>query len=85
VEETEGLGCSIGYVLLSGAIGGGRGVFAWSASSGSVLGVVIFGRRAGVCSMVSLSSSRGRLCALQSDGRPGMFSVHCSIPISCAI
>ena len=64
--------------MLSGAIGCGRGVLAWSASSVSVLGV-IFRRRVGVCSIVSLSSSRQRLRVLQSDGRSGRFSIHCVI------
>ena len=70
--------------MLSGAIGCGRGVLAWSASSVSVLGV-IFRRRAGVCSIVSLSSSRQRLRVLQSDGRSGRSSIHCVISFDRAM
>jgi hypothetical protein len=77
VDEAEGLGCSIGKVLPECGKGGGRGVFELSGSSDSVFGVAIFDRRTGVCSMVSLISSRRRFRTVRFSEGTGRFSIQC--------
>jgi hypothetical protein len=75
VDDAKGLGYSIRKVFPECAKGGGRSVFELSRSSNLVFSIAIFNYRIGVCSIVSLISSRRRFRTVHFSEGTGRFSI----------